>query len=77
MSQKGHQQTFVEPERMSALPRKRTSDAANDMSASDAAMFMYDDDHGSRLVVLTRPMSSADQSAPMTRQSRGDVGGFA
>ena len=42
-----------------------------------AAMFMYDDDHGSRLVVLTRPMSSADQNAPMTRQSRGDVGGFA
>jgi len=42
-----------------------------------AAMFMYDDDHGSRLVVLTRSMSSADQNAPMTRQSRGDVGGFA
>jgi anti-sigma factor RsiW len=42
-----------------------------------AAMFMYDDDHGSRLVVLTRPMSSADQNAPMTLQSQGDVGGFA
>ncbi len=42
-----------------------------------AAMFMYDDDHGSRLVVLTRPMSSADQNAPMTPQSQGDVGGFA
>jgi anti-sigma factor RsiW len=42
-----------------------------------AAMFMYDDDRGSRLVVLTRPMSSADQNAPMTPQSRGDVGGFA
>jgi anti-sigma factor RsiW len=41
-----------------------------------AAMFMYDDDHGSRLVVLTRPMSSADQNAPMTSQSQGDVGGF-
>ena len=26
-----------------------------------AAMFSYHDDHGSRLVVLTRPMSSADQ----------------
>ena len=42
-----------------------------------AAMFMYDDDHGSRLVVLTRPMSSSDQNAPMTRQSQGDVAGFA
>jgi len=42
-----------------------------------AAMFMYDDDHGIRLVVLTRPMSSADQNAPMTPQSQGDVGGFA
>jgi anti-sigma factor RsiW len=40
-------------------------------------MFMYDDDHGSRLVVLTRPMSSADQNAPMTSQSQGDVRGFA
>ncbi len=42
-----------------------------------AAMFMYDDDHGSRIVVLTRPMSSADQNAPMTPRSQGDVGGFA
>jgi anti-sigma factor RsiW len=42
-----------------------------------AAMFMYDDDHGSRLVVLTRPMNGADQNAPMTSQSQGDVGGFA
>lgn len=42
-----------------------------------AAMFMYDDDRGSRIVVLTRPMSSADQNAPMTPQSHGDVGGFA
>jgi len=42
-----------------------------------AAMFMYDDDHGSRLVVLTRPMSSADQNAPMKSQSHGDVGGIA
>jgi anti-sigma factor RsiW len=42
-----------------------------------AAMFMYDDDRGSRIVVLTRPMSSADQNAPMTSQSRSDVGGFA
>jgi anti-sigma factor RsiW len=41
-----------------------------------AAMFMYDDDHGERLVVLTRPMST-DQNAPMTPQSKGDVTGFA
>jgi anti-sigma factor RsiW len=41
-----------------------------------AAMFMYDDDHGERLVVLTRPMS-ADQNAPMTPQSKGDIASFA
>ena len=29
------------------------------------------------LVVLTRPMSSADQNAPKTPQSQGDVDGFA
>lgn len=46
-------------------------------SHGPAAMFMYDDDRGSRIVLLTRPMSSADQNAPMTRQSHGDVGGFA
>lgn len=42
-----------------------------------AAMFMYDDDHGSRIVVLIRPMSSSDQDAPMTAQSKADVAGFA
>jgi anti-sigma factor RsiW len=42
-----------------------------------AAMFMYDDDQGGRIVVLTRTMNSADQNAPMTSQSQGDVGGFA
>ena len=41
-----------------------------------AAMFMYDDDHGSRVVVLTRPMSSADQNAPMAAQSNGGATGF-
>jgi anti-sigma factor RsiW len=46
-------------------------------SHGPAAMFMYDDDHGSRIVVLTRPMSSADQDAPMTTQSKGEVAGFA
>lgn len=42
-----------------------------------AAMFMYDDDQGGRIVVLTRTMNSADQNAPMTSQSQGDVRGFA
>lgn len=42
-----------------------------------AAMFMYDDDHGDRIVMLTRPMSRGAQDAPMTAQSTGDVAGFA
>jgi anti-sigma factor RsiW len=46
-------------------------------SHGPAAMFMYDDDRGSRIVVLTRPMSSADRDAPMTPRSQGDVEGFA
>jgi anti-sigma factor RsiW len=46
-------------------------------SHGPAAMFMYDDDRGSRIVLLTRPMSSADQNAPMTPQSKGNVAGFA
>lgn len=41
-----------------------------------AAMFMYDDDHGDRLVMLTRPMAT-DQNAPMAPHARGDVAGFA
>jgi anti-sigma factor RsiW len=44
-------------------------------SHGPAAMFMYDNDHGSRLVVLTRPMST-DQNARMMPQARDDVGGF-
>jgi anti-sigma factor RsiW len=44
-------------------------------SHGPAAMFMYDDDHGSRLVMLTRPMST-DRNAPMIPQSRDDVAGF-
>jgi anti-sigma factor RsiW len=44
-------------------------------SRGPAAMFMYDDDHGDRLVVLTRPMAQ-DQNAPMTPQRKGDVAGF-
>jgi anti-sigma factor RsiW len=42
-----------------------------------AAMFMYDDDHGSRIVVLTRPMNGTDENAPMTPHTRDDVAGFA
>ena len=42
-----------------------------------AAMFMYDDDHGSRIVVLTRPMNGTDMNAPMTPHAKGDVAGFA
>ncbi|HLG83713.1 MAG TPA: anti-sigma factor [Bradyrhizobium sp.] len=42
-----------------------------------AAMFMYDDDHGSRIVVLTRPMNGLDENAPMTPHTKGDVAGFA
>jgi anti-sigma factor RsiW len=45
-------------------------------SHGPAAMFMYDNDRGSRIVVLTRPMSRADQDAPMTPQSKGGVAGF-
>jgi anti-sigma factor RsiW len=46
-------------------------------SHGPAAMFMYDDDHGDRLVVLTRPMSNSRQDTPMLPQSTGDVAGFA
>lgn len=45
-------------------------------SNGPAAMFMYDDDRGSRLVVLTRPMRT-DRSAPMALHSGDGVSGFA
>ena len=45
-------------------------------SHGPAAMFMYDDDRGERLVVLTRPMAT-DQSAPMSPHAQGNVAGFA
>ncbi|MGJ4943691.1 anti-sigma factor family protein [Bradyrhizobium sp. HKCCYLS1011] len=45
-------------------------------SHGPAAMLMYDDDHGDRLVMLTRPMNKADQNAPMTAQSTGEVTGI-
>jgi anti-sigma factor RsiW len=41
-----------------------------------AAMFMYDDDRGTRLVMLARPMK-AEQDAPMTPHADGAVNGFA
>ncbi|RXH18235.1 anti-sigma factor family protein [Bradyrhizobium guangzhouense] len=41
-----------------------------------AGMFMYDDDHGDRLVVLTRPMNDRNLATPMMPQSTGDVAGF-
>ena len=40
-----------------------------------AAMFMYDDDRGDRLVVLTRPMAMYDGES-MTPQWKGEVAGF-
>ncbi|MEN3351558.1 MAG: hypothetical protein V7632_5193 [Bradyrhizobium sp.] len=40
-----------------------------------AAMFMYDDDRGDRLVVLTRPMTS-DQNAPMAPHAGDNVAGL-
>lgn len=40
-----------------------------------AAMFMYDDDHGTRLVMLTRRMA-VDQSVPMAPQANGDLNGY-
>jgi anti-sigma factor RsiW len=40
-----------------------------------AAMLMYDDDRGTRLVMLTRPMT-ADQNAPMSLHSHGAVSDF-
>lgn len=40
-----------------------------------AAMLMYDDDKGVRLVMLTRPMK-VDQNTSMTGSHRGDLGGY-
>lgn len=46
-------------------------------SHGPAAMLMYDDDRGSRIVVVTRPMNGIDENAAMTAQSKGSVTGFA
>jgi anti-sigma factor RsiW len=42
-----------------------------------AAMFMYDDDRGTRLVMLARPMQQADQNAPMTPHVQAGINGYA
>jgi len=41
-----------------------------------AALFLYDDDHGTRVALLARPMA-IDQNAPITEHSRDGVSGFA
>ncbi|RXF70886.1 anti-sigma factor family protein [Hansschlegelia zhihuaiae] len=41
-----------------------------------AGMFMYDDDRGSRIVMLTRPMA-AEKDRPVARQPGGDIARFA
>jgi anti-sigma factor RsiW len=41
-----------------------------------AVLFMYDDDHGSRLVFLSRPMI-VDQNAPMEQHGNGRIAEFA
>jgi anti-sigma factor RsiW len=38
---------------------------------------MYDNDHGTRLVMLSRRMEKVDQTAPMTPHTHGDVDVFA
>lgn len=42
-----------------------------------AALFMYDDDRGTRLVMLARVMQGADQNAPMRPHGSGPINGFA
>lgn len=42
-----------------------------------AAMFMYDDDRGTRLVMLARPMQQADRNAPMTPHAQAGINGYA
>jgi anti-sigma factor RsiW len=45
-------------------------------SHGPAVLFMYDDDHGTRLVLLSRAMA-VDKNAPMAQHSLGPVTGFA
>ncbi len=44
-------------------------------SHGPAVVFMYDDDHGVRLVLLSRPMALSE-NAPMAPHSHGSVRGF-
>lgn len=41
-----------------------------------AALFLYDDDHGTRLAMLVRPME-IERDAPIARQSHGAISGYA
>ena len=41
-----------------------------------AALFLYDDDHGTRLALLARPMA-IDRNAPLAAHSEGPIRGFA
>jgi anti-sigma factor RsiW len=45
-------------------------------SHGPAVLFMYDDDHGTRLVLLSRAMA-IDKNAPMAQHSHGSITGFA
>jgi anti-sigma factor RsiW len=45
-------------------------------SHGPAVLFMYDDDQGARLVLLSRAMA-IDENAPMAQHSGGSVSGFA
>jgi anti-sigma factor RsiW len=45
-------------------------------SHGPAVLFMYDDDHGTRLVLLSRQMA-VDKNAPMAQHSHGPIAGFA
>jgi anti-sigma factor RsiW len=45
-------------------------------SHGPAVLFMYDDDHGTRLVLLSRLMAD-DKNAPMAQHSHGSITGFA
>jgi anti-sigma factor RsiW len=45
-------------------------------SHGPAVLFMYDDDHGTRLVLLSRLMA-VDKNAPMAQHSHGPITGFA
>lgn len=42
-----------------------------------AALFMYDDDRGTRLVLLVRTMARKDKNAPVSQFDQDDASGFA